>query len=140
MNFCSKCGNKLNNENKCIECDASVESNNDEIRNKRKNIISKILAVISIVLASVPLLLIIYIFIEGKTSSDTTGLIAPILVYYYFALVPNAIGSLVCGLISNKINKNKLVTIGFILNILPLIGSIFYISMLIFGFVINLFS
>ena len=61
-------------------------------------------------------------------------------IYYYFALVPNAIGSLVCGLVSNKINKNKLVSIGFILNILPLIGSIFYISMLIFGFVINLFS
>ena len=65
MNFCNKCETKSNDEN----------------TNKKKIVVSKIFAWISIVLASMPLLLVIYIFIEAKTSNDTSGLIAPILVY-----------------------------------------------------------
>lgn len=138
MNFCSKCGTKFDESGICVNCNADAKIINDEKINKKKIMISKILAWISVILASLPILLVIYIFIEAKTSSDTSGLIAPVLVYYYFALVPNAVGSLVCGLISNKIKKNKLVSVGFFMNFLPLVGAIFYISMLIFGIIIKL--
>lgn len=138
MNFCSFCGAKLNEQNKCINCNNTQLINNS--CNKNKFIISRIFAWISLVLASVPILLVLYVFIESKTSSDTTGLIAPVLVYYYFAMVPNALGSLVFGLISNKIQKNKVAKIGFFVNFFPLVGAMFFITMLLFGFIINLIN
>jgi len=138
MNFCSFCGAKLNEQNKCNNCNNTQVNNNS--CNKKKFIISRIFAWISLILASVTILLVLYVFIESKTSSDSSGLIAPILVYYYFALVPNAFGSLILGLISNKIQKNKLSKIGFFVNFLPLVGAMFYITMLLFGFIINLIN
>ena len=138
MNFCSFCGSKLNERNKCINCNNTQLINNS--CNKKKFIISRIFAWISLVLASVPILLVLYVFIESKTSSDTTGLIAPVLIYYYFAMVPNALGSLVFGLISNKIQKNKVAKIGFFVNFFPLVGAMFFITMLLFGLIINLIN
>ena len=130
MNFCSNCGNKLNDENKCTNCDSSVESNNDEKNNKRKNITSKIFAWISFILAIMPILVIFGTIIVAKFSSDPSGLGALPILYIYFALVPVAFGSLFSGIISIIIKKNILSSISFLLNLLPLIYSVFYLYML----------
>lgn len=132
MNFCSKCGNKLNDENKCTNCDGSVKSRNEEKSNKRRIITSKIFAWISFILAIVPFLVLLYCIIDLLIPSDE-GEYSWVLIFLYFlyANLPVAIGSLVSGLVSNKINKNKLALYSFYVNILPLCGSIFNIIIII---------
>ena len=130
MSFCRKCGNKLNDENKCINCVDSVEIIADEKSNKRKIRTSRIFAWISIILAIIPFLILFGSIIVANFSSDASGFVALILVYYYFALVPVAFSSLICGIVSCIIKKNVLSLISFLLNLLPLILSVFYLYML----------
>ena len=137
MNFCSNCGNELNNnETHCINCGTSIKNdinnnmyldidNRDGIKEKiekreKKSKTPFILAIISFILALLPILLILYCFISCLIVGGGNGLVFLVVLLYYFqGGIINTIASVILGIISYKKQKNKLALWSIVIDILP---------------------
>ena len=129
MNFCSKCGTKLNDDEiNCNNCNFEIKSNSDENNIKVRDK-SKELGIASLCLALTPYLIVINVIL-GNSFSLVDG-------YFFFLQVlfciPIAIASLICAVKSSEIKKNKFATISFILFYIPLIIGAIFAIILLFG-------
>lgn len=146
MNFCSRCGNKLNNnEVRCINCGMNVKndmnpvvnldiSNIDVIEEKaelseKKSKTPFVLALISLILALIPILLFVYCVIISEMSNDPSNGSGWLLVIYYWTIgIPNSIIALILGIISYVKQKNKLAICSIIIDILPYLYFIYILT------------
>ncbi len=127
MNFCSKCGTKLDESGICVNCNSKLAQNlcndyngNKIEKNKSKKLkISKVLASVSFVLALLPILLIIGILLKAKAEPGAfNGLF---LIIVYACSFPGIVISFVCGIISFVIGKNRLAFYSVIIDASPFI-------------------
>ena len=136
VNYCNNCGTKLD-ENKeiCVNCSNSIISSSDGINkdkyDKKKLILSNIFSGISFILALIPIILFIAFLIFPSLSEEGGAMY--MVIYIYFYNTPVAIASLIFGLISNKIKKNKLALVGYYFNLLPLAIAILWVCIYIFN-------
>lgn len=100
--------------------------------NKKRVLISKTLAWISLILSLIPYLVFLIFIIDFYMPSDEGhyGWIY-IYLYFYYACLPISVSSLILEIISNKINKNKLALISSYLNVIPLAFALLYVLFII---------
>ena len=152
MNFCSNCGNKLNANTthcgycgKCLEnisVNSNTNNNTNDLNNSSNNIMSnyyndklyirmsesKKYARISLILALIPVILIVFCYIKSLGSFDESGAGAIwwiVILYFMTVGIPVAIASIILGIVSFLYNKNALAIISILIVLFPLIFSLF---------------
>jgi len=141
MNFCSKCGTKLNgDEINCNNCNFEIKKDINDLSNSNENDMktqnkSKVTGIISLILALIPYLLFIFCLIAsgGSLSEADDGAVWWLFVMYAPFSIPIAITSYICAVVSSKNKKNKLATISIILFYIPLCICLIFAIILLFG-------
>ena len=145
MNFCSKCGTKLNgDEINCNNCNFEIKKDINDLSNSNENDMktqnkSKVTGIISLILALIPYLLFFLCYLGGLWDDDG-GTIWYMIIYIWTIGNPIAFASLVCGIISYKIKANKIALVSYFINFLPLIVSIVIVILNIYARILTLFG
>ena len=142
MNFCSKCGTKLNDENKCTNCDVSVESKVIKKRNKVANITSIFFALISLILLIITLGFLWILFnkiIQARNILEILSYVKFFVPAFFPFFAPFSIGSFIFSLKSYKLKKNILAIISFCVNLIPFLLSVYVVLFWIVASIMSIF-
>lgn len=129
MNYCTHCGNQLNNnQNYCTKCGMFVGNNNQKqtpVNTQKQHEKSKKQAIFSFILSVIPIILILYCLItsKGSVSEDGEGAVWWLLIMYYWTLgFPLLITSVILSISSIKTKNNVLAYISLLISALPFIA------------------